>query len=84
MSETSRMRLYMPEISEDELVAHIEDDDFFMVYGNPVLIRSKDGNHDCVFMSVGFYNRHIKRLEEMEAAIQKMAAEARAQSTDAE
>lgn len=77
-------KLYMPEISEDELIAHIEDDDFVKVYGNPILIRSKDGNHDCVLMTIEYYERQIRLLEEMEAAIQKMADEAQAQSTDAE
>lgn len=59
-----RCRLYMPEITEDELVAHIEDDDFFLVYGNPVLIRAKDGRYDCVLMSIGYYNRRKRLYEE--------------------
>ena len=40
----------MPEITQDELIAHIEDENFLRVYGNPVWIRSRDGAHDCVLM----------------------------------
>jgi len=65
-------KLYMPEISEDEFVAHIEDDDFFRVYGNPILIRSKSGEHDCVLMTIEFYERRQKLLEEMEERIAEM------------
>lgn len=64
-----KKRLYMPEISEDELVAHIEDDDFLEVYGNPVIIRSKDGRHDCVLMGMKYYERIQKELEQMERKI---------------
>lgn len=69
-----KKRLYMPEISEDELVAHIEDDDFLEVYGNPVIIRSKDGNHDCVLMSMKYYERIQKELEQMEKTIAELVA----------
>lgn len=72
----SEKKLYMPEISEEELVAHIEDEDFIKVYGNPILIRSKDGKHDCVIMTIEYYERWIKRLKEFEANIQKMHVEA--------
>lgn len=56
-------RLFMPEISEEEFLEHIEDDEFFKVYGNPVIIRSKDGKHDCVFVSIEYYER-IQRLRQ--------------------
>lgn len=62
MQKYERRHLYMPEITEDELVAHIEDDDFLLVYGNPVLIRSKDGQHDCVLMSVEYYERQLRLI----------------------
>jgi len=64
-----KTRLYMPEISEEELVEHIEDDDFLLVYGNPVLIRSKDGEHDCVLMSIQYYNRVVEIQKQMEKDI---------------
>ena len=60
-------RLDMPEITEDELVAHIEDDDFLLVYGNPILIRSKDGRHDCVLMSIEYYERQQRMIEQISA-----------------
>lgn len=48
----------MAELSEEELADHIEDSDFFQVYGNPVLVRSKKGReHDCVIMSLQYYER---------------------------
>ena len=40
------------------------DDDFSLVYGNPVLIRSKDGKYDCVLMSIEYYNRRKRLYEE--------------------
>lgn len=33
----------LPEISQQEFCDHIEDDDFFLVYGNPVVIISDSG-----------------------------------------
>ena len=68
-------RLYMPEISEDELVAHIEDDDFLLVYGNPVLIRGKDGKHDCVLMSIEYYERRKRLYEEQKEKLSAMIAD---------
>ena len=32
-----------PEITQQEFFDHIEEDDFFLVYGNPVVIRSDSG-----------------------------------------
>ena len=52
-----KRNLNMPEITEDELVAHIEDDNFLNLYGNPVIIRGKDGHPDCVLMSIEYYER---------------------------
>ena len=70
-----RRRLYMPEITEEELVAHIEDDDFLLVYGNPVLIRSKDGKHDCVLMSIEYYERRKRLYEEQKEKLSAMIAD---------
>lgn len=33
-----------PEITQQEFNNHIEDDDFFLVYGNPVVIREDSGS----------------------------------------
>lgn len=59
----------MPEITQDELIAHIEDENFLRVYGNPVLVRSNDGAHDCVLMSVEYYERMERKLKEMKERI---------------
>jgi len=64
--------LNMPEITEDEFVAHIEDDDFLEVYGNPVIIRGKDGHHDCVLMSFKYYERIQNELARMKERIADM------------
>lgn len=64
--------LNMPEISEDELIAHIEDDDFLEVYGNPVIIRGKDGHKDCVLMSIKYFERMQNELARMEDQIAGM------------
>ena len=64
-----KRQLNMPEISEDEFIAHIEDDDFLEVYGNPVIIRGKDGHHDCVLMSFKYYERMQNKLDRMEEQI---------------
>lgn len=64
--------LNMPEISENELIAHIEDDDFLEVYGNPVIIRGKDGHHDCMLMSFKYYERMQKERARMEAQIAEL------------
>lgn len=37
------MNLPYPEITQQEFCDHIEDDDFFLVYGNPVIIRADSG-----------------------------------------
>ena len=38
------MRLQYPEITQKEFCDHIEDDDFFLTYGNPVVIREDRGS----------------------------------------
>ena len=35
--------LHLQEITEAEFCEHIEDDDFFLVYGNPVVIHCNEG-----------------------------------------
>lgn len=60
-------KVYLPEISEEDLFIHIEDDDFFEVFGNPVLFRSNDEAHDCVLMSIKYYNRQQELLAQARA-----------------
>lgn len=58
--------LGMPEI------AHIEDENFLRVYGNPVWIRPNDGEHDCVLMSIEYYERMERQLKEMKERIRAL------------
>ena len=48
--------MYLPHMTQEEFVEHIEDEDFFRKYGNPVIIRAESGD-DCVAMSVQLYDR---------------------------
>ncbi|MBR5341135.1 MAG: hypothetical protein IK151_04325 [Erysipelotrichaceae bacterium] len=45
----------LPRIASEEFINHIEDDDFFLKYGNPVLIEDERG--DLVAMNVEYYER---------------------------
>lgn len=36
-------RYPLPEISQGELIEHIEDEDFFLTFGNPVVVRCDNG-----------------------------------------
>lgn len=48
--------IYLPSMTQKEFSEHIEDEDFFHKYGNPVIIRAESGD-DCVAMSVQLYDR---------------------------
>ena len=48
--------MYLPNMTQEEFVEHIEDKDFFRKYGNPVIIRTGSGD-DCVAMSAQLYDR---------------------------
>ena len=48
--------IYLPGMTQKEFVEHIEDDDFFRKYGNPVIIRTESGD-DCVAMSAQLYDK---------------------------
>ena len=48
--------MYLPNMTQKEFVEHIEDEDFFRKYGNPVIIRTESGD-DCVAMSAQLYDR---------------------------
>ena len=73
-SITAREPLNMPEITQQELSAHIEDENFLRVYSNPVLVRSDDGKCDCVLMSVKYFERMEKRIQALEAQICALSA----------
>ena len=59
---------YLPQISEDEFTAHIEDDDFFRKYGNPVVIHSEE-HDELVCMSYAYYERLNNKIEELQGAL---------------
>lgn len=46
----------MMEITTQEMIKHIEDDNFFKVYGNPVKIITNK-NRICVLMSFELYEK---------------------------
>lgn len=58
----------LPEISQQEFCDHIEDDDFFLVYGNPVVIISDSGTRllATAFPMWERYMRIIGRGDEIE------------------
>lgn len=68
------MRNWINEITQQELIDHIEDDDFFIVYGNPVIVHGDDG-HDVVCMSYKLHLLLERKKAEMEEQIKRMAAE---------
>lgn len=53
---------YLPTMTQEEFVEHIEDGDFFRKYGNPVFIRAESGD-DCVAMSVQLYDRIAEKCD---------------------
>ena len=57
-----------PEITQQEFCDHIEDDDFFLTYGNPVIIKADSGSKLlCVaFPMVERLMRAAGRGEEVE------------------
>ena len=52
----------IPVITEKELCEHIEDEDFFLRYGNPVCVVTDSGER-CVLISIKLYQR-LKEIEE--------------------
>ena len=47
---------YSNRITQTEFCEHIDDDDFFKVYGNPVVIETDEGK-DLICMTVEYYER---------------------------
>ena len=58
----------LPEISQQEFCDHIEDDDFFQTYGNPVVIRADSGTKllATAFPMYEHYMRIIGREDEID------------------
>lgn len=47
---------YINIITQQELCDHIEDDDFFLRYGNPAAIKTDDGSI-VLLMAIEYYER---------------------------
>ena len=56
--------LRMPELTEEEFVAHMQEEDFCLRYGNPVYIRRKDGG-GLICMSYKMYERIQEEIDEL-------------------
>ena len=67
----------LPEISQQEFCDHIEEDDFFQTYGNPVVIRADSGTKllATAFPMYERYMRIIGRGDEIDV-IKRECAEA--------
>lgn len=66
----------LPVISQQEFCNHIEDDDFFLTYGNPVVIKSDSGTN-LLAIAFPLYERYMEicgRSDEVEV-IKKECAE---------
>ena len=60
----------LPRITEDEFVAHLDDNSFFEEYGNPVVIQSKE-HGELVCMSYAYHERMHKEIETTREAVSK-------------
>ena len=60
----------LPRITEDDFVAHLDDDNFFEEYGNPVVIQSKE-HGELVCMSYAYHERMHKEIEAAREAVSK-------------
>lgn len=75
----------LPVITEQELCDHVEDDDFFEKYGNPVLVQSKNSGK-VVFMSFELYERQMRqagKTDELEKVKNAIAGEKNESRIDA-
>lgn len=57
----------LPRITEEEFVAHLEEDSFFCEYGNPVVIQTRE-HGELICMSYAYYERLQRELEAARAA----------------
>ena len=53
---------WLPAISAEEFAEHIEEDDFFLKYGNPARIFTKDG-HEYLCIAIELYERLFGKVE---------------------
>ena len=60
--ERSGNRKWLPAISAEEFAEHIEEEDFFLRYGNPVRIFSENG-HEYLCIAIELYERLFGKVE---------------------
>ena len=60
----------LPRITEDDFVAHLDDDNFFEEYGNPVVIQSKE-HGELVCMSYAYHEWMHREIEAAQEAVSK-------------
>lgn len=58
----------LPRITEEEFVAHLEEDSFFSEYGNPVIIQTRE-HGELICMSYAYHERLQRELEAARAAV---------------
>ena len=64
----------LPEISQNEFLAHIEDDDFFRVYGNPVMVNCDDGGHIVIWLFFICFRPFLYRYANADLLLQALIA----------
>lgn len=76
----------LPVISQQEFCDHIEDDDFFQTYGNPVVIRENSGTKllATAFPMYERYMRIIGRGDEIDVIKRECAQACEAEHDDLE
>ena len=52
--------MYLPNMTQEEFVEHIEDEDFFRRFGNPAVIRTNAGE-GYIVLSAELYDRMAER-----------------------
>ena len=57
----------LPRITEEEFVAHLEEDSFFCEYGNPVIIQTRE-HGELICMSYAYHERLQRELEAAQVA----------------
>ena len=62
----------LPRITEDEFVAHLDDNSFFEEYGNPVVIQSKE-HGELVCMSYAYHERMYREIEAAQEAASEVS-----------
>lgn len=53
---------WLPAISAEEFAEHIEEENFFLRYGNPVRIFTEDG-HECLCIAIELYERLFGKVD---------------------